>query len=161
MTILSRFLARPAVADRLIARAVRTPDEHLPGYMMRYWLFNPYDRETRRRRWAWIPFSIRIHHILRADHARDHHDHPWDARTVILKGGYVERRLGADGFDVTHCRAPGDTAAINFGEFHTIDQVTPGGAWTFFIMGRYRGVWGFLVGEKKVRWQDYHDGGAA
>lgn len=79
---LARFLARPALADRLTVYAMRTPYFHLPSdedpsYMGRYWVFNPYDRKTNVPRWApLIPFSIRVHHIKRADNERHMHDHP-------------------------------------------------------------------------------------
>lgn len=148
---LAKLLARPAVANWIIQRAACTPDEHLPGYMRRYWLFNRYDRKTRRPRWSFIPFSIRVHHILRADEARDHHDHPWNARTFILKGAYDERR----GDGCARFRPSGDTAAIKFGEFHSIIWVSPGGVWTLFVMGKYRGVWGFDVDGKKVDFKTY------
>lgn len=155
--LIAKLCARPAVANWLIQRAMRTPDAHLPGYMERFWLLNRYDRETRRARWVWIPFSIRVHHILRADLARDHHDHPWDARTIILRGWYDERRLFGSGCDrnITYARWPGDTATINYGEYHTIDRVSEGGVWTLFIMGRYRGDWGFLVDGQKVLHGEY------
>lgn len=164
MSFLFRLLATPFIADRLIARAMKTPDEHLPGYMLRFWLFNPYNRQTRKPRYSWIPFSIRVHHILRADYGRDHHDHPWNARTVILRGWYMERRLYSNGrtaegkyheSSVNNVRLAGDTATINFGEYHTIDLVSPGGVWTLFIMGRYRGNWGFMVDGEKVLHEEY------
>jgi hypothetical protein len=160
--LIAKLCARPAVANWLIRRAMRTPDMHLPGYMDRLWLFNPYNRDTRRARWAWIPFSIRIHHILRADKGRDHHDHPWNARTCILSDWYDETRLewvGSDAslrqIEVRRRRQAGDTATIDFGEYHTITAVPPGGVWTLFIMGRYRGNWGFLVEGQKVPYQEY------
>jgi hypothetical protein len=149
--LIAKLLARPAVANWIIKRAMRTPDEHLPGYMERYWLFNKYDRDTRKPKYPRIPFSIRVHHILREDHGRDHHDHPWNARTIILRGGYIEHR----GVDGVFGRIPGDTATLKFGEFHRISYVTLLGVWTIFIMGRYRGRWGFLVDGQKVDYRDY------
>ena len=97
--ILAKVLARPAVADWLIARAKLTPYQHIMSadgtemYMGRWWLFNPYSRETHKSRFWWCPWSFRIHHILREDADRDLHDHPWNARTIILRGWYTEQRL--------------------------------------------------------------------
>lgn len=158
--LIAKLIAKPAVADWLIKRAMRTPDEHLDGYMNRYWLFNRYNRETHAPRFPWIPFSIRVHHILREDLDENHHDHPWNARTIILRGAYLERRRVdgysyLDGNERTFLRGPGDTATLEFGEFHNIDAVTPGGVWTLFIMGRYRGRWGFLVDGCKVDFKTY------
>lgn len=167
MSILWRLIAfivsRRPIARWLIWRAQCTPYFHLTGYMNRWWLFNPYagsssneataagDRARHSaRRWSWLP-SIRVHHILRADTADHPHDHPWDARTIILEGGYFERR---------HAGAPrimrrGDTAPIRHGDFHHIEHVSPGGVWTLFITWDYQGSWGFLVNGVKVPWRVY------
>lgn len=69
-------------ADWIIARAQKTPYVHLPGYMMRYWIF-PYGK---------LPFGIavRVHQILRSDSDRHYHDHPFPYISIVLRGGYVE-----------------------------------------------------------------------
>lgn len=179
--LLARQLARPRVAEALIRYAKRTPYMHLPSnenpsYMERYWVFNPYDRQTNVPRWApLIPFSIRVHHIKREDSDRHMHDHPWDARTIILKGRYVEKRLISNrdpavvqlladmpitaAGRLTACeyftRKAGDTVELRFGEYHTITNTSDGGVYTLFISGRWRGVWGFLVDGVKVPWKKY------
>lgn len=159
-------VSRRRVADWLIRRATRTPYTHLPGYMNRYWLLNAYGAGNYCR---WLP-SIRVHHILRRDSDSHHkHDHPWDARTVILKGYYRESRITEYGhykagpyagryFEVleeSH-RGRGDTSPLPFGDYHSITQVPDGGAWTLFItFGRHKGTWGFLVEGVKVPWHEY------
>ncbi|MCY1366499.1 hypothetical protein D9M68_598680 [compost metagenome] len=52
-------------------------------------------------------------------------------------------------------RQPGDTARLRHGEYHRIDQVSPGGVFTLFITSRWQGEWGFLVNGRKVRWREY------
>lgn len=165
-------VSREPVADYLIKRAMRTPYFHLPGYMDRFWLFNRYSEVGTStvipKRFDWIP-SIRIHHILREDYARDMHDHPWDARTIILKGHYQEERLTQTRVQgdpwpqiiTGYIRAKGDTATLNFGEYHNITRVSEGGVWTMFITYKYRGTWGFWVNGKKVPHREYQNGGAA
>lgn len=154
---MARFLARPRVAAWLIAYAQRTPYMHLPSnedpsYMGRWWVFNPYDRVTNKPRWApLIPFSIRVHHIKRPDLERHMHDHPWDARTIILRGWYIENRLIGNPI----WRRPGDTARIGFEQYHRITDVSPDGVWTLFISWKWKGVWGFLVDGVKVNWREY------
>ena len=159
--VLARAVAHPLVANWLIRRSQRTPYMHLPGYMRRFWIFNGYDHETRVKRFPRLP-SIRIHHILREDRAAHLHDHPWDARTIILDGWYIERRRDVDltaefGFDVDvmHRRQPGDTAALTTADFHHIDIVSPGGVWTMFITWADVGSWGFLVDGKIVDRHEY------
>jgi hypothetical protein len=134
-------------------------------YMGRWWLFNPYPGAgDERKRWSWLP-SVRVHHICVEDQDRHLHDHPWNARTIILKGGYVEERpmpLRTKENDrqpemvlMTIHRLPGDTAKLRFGEYHRINEVQLGGAWTLFFTWSYRGTWGFKVDGVKVPWREY------
>ncbi|MCX4217445.1 hypothetical protein MKZ87_07310 [Pseudomonas sp. MCal1] len=182
--MLAKLLARPAIADWLIARAKLTPYQHIMSadgtemYMGRWWLFNPYSLETHKPANWWCPWSFRIHHILREGNDRDLHDHPWNARTIILRGWYTEQRLLQPDDPVLHQllmkaselrqssdaafqateyieRQPGDTARLNHGEYHRIDQVSPGGVFTLFITSKWRGDWGFLVNGVKVPWRTY------
>jgi hypothetical protein len=141
----------PSVKRRICSYAFDHPDEHIKGYMLRYWLFNRYDRKTRRAIHPWIPLSARVHHILREDDDRALHDHPWNARTFILQGWYDEMREDGQ----IHRRQAGDTAGLAFGEFHRIIRVCPGGVTTLFVMGKYRGVWGFKVGDRKIPFHEY------
>lgn len=157
--LIARFLARPAVTDWLIRRAMRTPYFHLVDadgstYMERYWLFNPYPpkSDAGKRRWGdWLP-SVRLHKIMRADLDPHMHDHPWNARTFILRGYYWEQRRWQL---FPRLRASGDTAELLFGDYHRITRVSPGGVWTLFITWRHRGTWGFLVNGRKVPWREY------
>ena len=157
---LAWVISRRPIADYLIGRATRTPYFHLNNYMNRYWLFNRYSEIGS---WNRVPLrfprlpSVRIHHILRADRAEHMHDHPWDARTIILRGGYTERRpteRPGEPYEL-HMRRQGDTAPVEFGQYHHIERVPPLGAWTLFITWRYVGTWGFLVDGEKVPYQTY------
>lgn len=156
---IAKVCAQPRVAEWLIRRAHKTPYIHIYGkdggmYMGRWWLFNPYPFAEEKRK-NWFPISIRIHHILRPDDDRALHDHPWNARTIIIKGGYTETRLVANNYQARFFRQPGDTATLKFGEYHRITYVPPEGVWTIFITGRYQGTWGFLVNGVKVQWREY------
>jgi hypothetical protein len=68
-------------ASELVAFASATPYFDLPGYMDRLWL-RPVE--------AGAPFAARLHHILRSDHDRALHDHPWPNASFVLSGGYWE-----------------------------------------------------------------------
>jgi hypothetical protein len=168
LNLLAKFLARPAVVDYLIRRAKRTPYVHITGpdgsvYMERYWLFNPYPANSSGAAKNRFPISIRLHRIMRPDGDRHLHDHPWNARTFILRGGYTEvRPLYSDPdmrefshLETTINRCEGDTAALKFGEYHRITSVTLGGVWTLFVTGKYRGTWGFDVDGVKKPWREY------
>lgn len=155
---LAWVLSRPFLADRIIVYSKKTPYFHLRGYMNRWWVFNPYQRsapeqeklDDKHRHWKWLP-SIRVHHILREDRADHLHDHPWDARTIILKGGYKEQM--EDGS--AHYRSAGSTRAIRYGEYHHIQSVEIGGAYTLFFTWKYMGTWGFKVNGSKIPCKEY------
>jgi hypothetical protein len=140
---IARIVSRPDVA-RLLWKA-STPyfdlyDKDGGLYMARRWVFNGWKERGdsgRDKRWPWLP-SVRLHHICRPDNARDPHDHPWDARTIILHGYYIEQRD-----DGEHMRMQGDTAALKAGEFHNITAVGFGGVYTLFITWHWRKTWGF------------------
>lgn len=173
--LIARVLARPAVTNWLIRRAMRMPYTNITSadgsqvYMRRYWLFNPYPADSSgKRAWWQFPISIRLHQIMREDDDGALHDHPWNARTFILRGWYHEARREPSHKDVLlgdadprswierHClRGAGDAARLRFGEYHRITEVSEGGVWTLFVTGRYRGTWGFLVNGKKVPWREY------
>ncbi len=167
---IARQLARPAVTDWLIRHAMRTPYSHIEKdgevYMWRYWLFNPYPNTggsgADRKRWQ-FPISVRIHHIVLPDQDRHLHDHPWNARTIILRGTYAEIRRERPykalwdftEVETNYLRKAGSTATLGFGEFHRIVDITQDGVWTMLITGHYRGTWGFNVDGVKIPWRQY------
>ena len=179
----ARIVTIPAVTDWLIARASRTPYKHITSrdgssiYMGRWWLFNGYPNDGDKEGWekwdrSWrrhLP-SVRVHRIKRPDDDGACHDHPWNARTVVLLGYYEEERPhrqvpgGVSWFPVWtkdgtlragFRRERGYTGRLLFGEYHRIREVSPGGVWTLFITWKKRGTWGFLVDGVKVPWRKY------
>lgn len=150
MGILASFLATPVVRNWLVTKAEKTPYFHIYGpdgsaYIERFWLFNPVDRDTNVARFRWCPFSVRLHRIHREDTDRHPHDHPWDFRSFILSGGYVEVRR-----DRALLRVAGMSYLLRRGEYHRISQVCDGGATTLFVTGRRQCEWGFWVNGGKV-----------
>ena len=171
---------RPRITEWIIRRAQRTPYTHIMSadgtdcYMGRWWLFNPYGKDASGNptpaRLQWLP-SIRVHHIMRPDRDRHLHDHPWNARTIVLRGWYTEERpwdacsdreaMQADGIaidDTTRAvfhRIQGYTGRLLFGQYHRISAVSESGVWTLFFTWRKRGSWGFDVDGKKVPWREY------
>lgn len=158
--------------DRIKAYAFKRPYSNIVKgggevYMERYWLFNPYPDGTSGALKSGLKNllpSVRLHWIRRPDVDRHDHNHPWDARTIILEGAYCERRQELmpvhddDHYEegtVRHYRGVGDTATIKFGEYHSIEDISPGGVWTVFITWKYRGTWGFKVDGQKVPWREY------
>jgi hypothetical protein len=118
-------------------------------YMGRWWVLNAYD-DAYKRRYSWFPWSVRLHYIRRADADRHLHNHPWNSRTIILKGWYREERP-----DGTFLREAGYTGQIRHDQYHRIAEVCPEGVWTLFITGPKRGAWGFKVDGVLVPWREY------
>lgn len=154
--LLAKICALPWIATFIIRRSLGTPYQHIYSkngrtlYMGRWWLFNPYAEDSPPRI-SWLP-SIRIHQIRVEDQDRHMHSHPWDARTIILRGWYQERRQCSRRV-IT--RNAGDTAGLMYGEFHRITRVCPEGCWTIFITWRKQGSWFFDVDGKHVPWRKY------
>lgn len=167
--MLAKFLAHPRIATWLVKRAAKDPGQHIMSpdgtqvYMYRYWLFNKV--ENKKAKYPWLP-SMRIHHIMVPDADRHLHDHPWNARTFILKNWYFEERIVQrdpltdpdywhdSDVIVNFHRSEGTSAKLRYGEYHRITTVPADGVWTLFVMGRFRGHWGFLVNDRKIpRWR--------
>ena len=135
------------IRDAIIMQAMKRPYFHLGGYMMRWWLIP----ESR-----WFPIAIRLHHILREDRDPYLHDHPWNWRTLVIKGWYCEE----DAYGDIHYRQAGSTIARQASEIHRIIAVSEGGVWTIFIMKRKRQSWGFIVNNsdgfpRKIHYKKY------
>ena len=160
--ILAFTVSLPPIANWLIRRAQHTaygPIMSRDGqalYMDRWWILNPYGKDasgkTLPAKRQWLP-SVRVHHICLPDDDLHEHDHPWDARTIILRGWYIEER---------HCHnlptramTSGSTGAIKAGDYHRIARVSDGGAFTLFFTWKYMEDWGFNVDGRKVNWRAY------
>ena len=151
------------LADVLIAQAKLTPYFHLEDgdtgeiYMERYWLL-PFEANNAQ--------NIRIHHTMRSDTDRAHHDHPWPSTSVVLKGGMWEL-LPKDqkqdpSLDDTEFlrlwRKPWDVITRSASDRHRLEIPTGGSCWTMFIMGKQEKDWGFYDKELGwVYWRTYLD----
>lgn len=181
--LIGRVVMIPAVRDRLYRIAMADPDSTIFSpdgkvvYMERGWLFNPV--RNGRRKYPWIPLSLRVHHIRQPDLDRHLHDHPWAARTWIMRGGYDEVRReeldftakqaarrevalpkkyydsDQDFIGVVYERRAGDTSVLGVDQYHKIVSLQPGGAVTLFAFGTWRADWGFIVEGSKVPRREY------
>ena len=159
--LIARMLAASPAPLRFLQRlGERTPYFDIHGtdnstYMRRWWVmpkwclrFDPKCGALMPK--PWLPFSIRLHHIVRPDADRHLHDHPFNFRSILLQGWYVELRPDG-GRTIT----AGETYRAPATRWHRISQLSEGGVWSLFIMGRRVNDWGFLVDGHKVPWQQY------
>ena len=110
---------------------------------------------------AWLlqrfNISVRVHEILRSDVGRDPHDHPFNYLTIILKGGYIERRFDDLGDPISaKWHGPGSIMWRPAHSWHMLELLEGKTATTLFITGRkIDGAWGFNVDGKKVKHLDH------
>lgn len=111
----------------------------------------------------WLPVAMRLHLIATADFDREFHDHPWTFISLVLRGGYWERRPTSttpnwrregeeDYYDTW--RGPGSIALRRYTDRHRIISVESD-TLTLVIVFRKRQSWGFFTREGKVHWRDY------
>lgn len=103
--------------------------------------------------------SVRLHRIMRSDHDRHLHNHPFRYRSLILRGWYCEVWP-----EYVDWEEPVEYSCYFYrGEwnrgspvsFHRIASVSPGGVWTLFFMGPNSNEWGFMVDGEFVKSTTY------
>jgi hypothetical protein len=112
---------------------IRLRTQHLGGYMRRWTLETPW-------------FSFRVHHILRSDHARSFHDHPFDYWSLLLTNGYTEHTpLGYRYY-------PRFSLLKRYAESQHRLELTDGPVWTLVWTGPNRKPWGFIQNDTWLPW---------
>lgn len=123
--------------------------------------------------------GARIHCFHTSDPGPDLHNHPWSGLSIILSGGYRERRrkvlgevmvpVGDDEFENKYKRVqvfsaeevrtlrPGSVNVIGLEDYHAAELLDPAkGCWTIFFTGRRKKDWGFLDStERFIHWSQY------
>lgn len=161
--VAASLAARPALVEWLLSTGQKTPYEHLTGYMLRWWLLPPAAKRGSAEFWRVrnqlrrLRKNARLHLLLRGDRESHHHNHPWEFRTLVLRGWYVNEVTLPDG--TTKCKViyAGQSYRMGVGEFHRIAAVSPGGALTlvFYATKRTGRWWGFLVDGEVIHWRTY------
>jgi hypothetical protein len=137
--------------DVVMAWAFRTPHRHIHDrdgslYMGRWRVVDEGTFGSRLLRFFTGYSSVRMHHIMRPDHDRALHNHPFTYRTFIMRGWYdEERQRGRYGMVRDHAHGPGDSSHLTPQHYHRISSVSPGGVWTLFFMTPNTSLWGFNV----------------
>ena len=82
-------------------------------------------------------FGIYVHRFDRPDSRATLHDHPWSFLSIILRGGYVERR--PDRF-----RQIRFVNRMRLGDAHYIESLTRTPTWSLMVVGRRVRKWGYV-----------------
>jgi hypothetical protein len=115
-------------------------------------------------------FNIYIHKICKSDKDKFPHDHPWNYRTIILKGIYKESLyptyddmsdprspgvpLRKTLLPIRNTFGPGDSVRREWYDGHQIELIK-GPVWTLVITGKHRGTWGYITDKGWVDHQTY------
>jgi hypothetical protein len=82
--------------------------------------------------------GIYLHFIHRSDSDREFHDHPWDFRSFIVRGGYIEHTPeGSREF------YPGSWNVRQAEQLHRLELFCPEDTITILFRGPKRREWGF------------------
>lgn len=116
-------------------------------------IFNQVDGSLYLRRIYLLPFMY-LHLIAQADDDRHLHNHPWVwARSLILRGGYLENFHDQPRTGWTW-RTRGSWVKLGSSLYHRIALVEPG-TWTLFVSGPRTQSWGFMTSKGHVDFKEY------
>lgn len=97
-------------------------------------------------RWRLIQtpwFGIYLHKLEGPDPRSTLHDHPWPFVSIVLRGGYVERRLDPNTLEIDEHRIRHARRART-GMAHSIMRLLRTPSWTLLFVGRRARIWGYL-----------------
>jgi hypothetical protein len=109
-------------------------------------------------RWRLIQtpwFGIYLHRFDGPDPRPTLHDHPWNFLSVVLRGGYIERRLDPMTRDVNECHRIRFVNRLRTHDAHAITRLLRVPTWTLMFVGVRRRTWGYS--EPYAAAPDFHD----
>jgi len=111
-------------------------------YLERYYIFLK-ERQN-------FPFNVFLHRFLKSD-PDELHDHPWNFRTIILRGGYWEHTR-----EGKFWRKPWSYRYCPANTFHRV-ELDPNvkECWTLFIPSKSYKEWGFMTKNGWLKHDDY------
>lgn len=105
-----------------------------------------YDGTMYLRRWWMIAtpwFGVALHKMTNGDAREIVHDHPFAFLSIILRGGYVERRLNPRTMAIVEEHRVRWLNRVRTHDAHSITRLLRVPTWTLLLVGRTRRTWGF------------------
>lgn len=105
------------------------------------------------RRWQLLKtrwFSIYIHGIYATDQDKHLHNHPWDYKSIVLKGSYIEETNSG-----TNTLQFGTITSRNGKDYHKIKTLLTKSVYTLFIVSPVKRVWGYQVDGSWMNHEEY------
>lgn len=103
--------------------------------------------QTYLKRWILLRtpwFGIFLHKMTGPDSRETLHDHPWNFISLVLRGGYVERRLDPVTLEINEARIVSRWNKVRAYEAHSIRSLLREPTWTLVFVGRRIRNWGYL-----------------
>lgn len=108
-------------------------------------------------RWHVVPRNDRanvyLHHMLRSDDDRALHDHPWDNRSLLIDGSYIEVTPTA-----SVRRQAGDIIERKATDAHRLVLIDDKPVISLFMTGPITREWGFHCPQGWRHWRDFTSG---
>lgn len=92
-------------------------------------------------------FGVYLHRFDHPDPRPTLHDHPWNFTAVVLRGGYIERRLDPHTGVVDEARRVRWINRVRTHDAHAIVRLLRVPTWTLLFVGTRRRTWGYLDPE--------------
>lgn len=89
-------------------------------------------------------FALYLHRFDGPDPRSTLHDHPYNFTSVVLRGGYVERRLNPETLIVNENHKIKRFNRVRATNAHAIKSLTRTPTWTVLFVGRRVRQWGYL-----------------
>lgn len=101
-------------------------------------------------------FALYLHRLDGPDSRLTLHDHPWDFLAIVLRGGYVERRLDPHTMRVDESRPVRSWNRMRTHDAHAIRALSRTPTWTLLLVGPRRRTWGYLERvDGDWRWTEF------
>lgn len=104
--------------------------------------------------------GVYLHRLEGPDPRSTLHDHPWNFLSVVLRGGYVERRLDPVTMGVNEAHGIRRVNLVRASHAHAIVRLLRSPTWTLLLVGRRQRTWGYLEGpfsaDKRWRWTEFN-----
>lgn len=88
-------------------------------------------------------FGLYVHRYTGPDPRPTLHDHPWRFLSLVLRGGYIERRLDPVTMTVSEDHLVRRFNYVRAGDAHSIRRLLRDPSWTLLLVGRRVRTWGY------------------
>lgn len=97
-------------------------------------------------------FAVYLHRMDGPDSRLTLHDHPWNFVSLVLRGGYIERRLDPITMNVHEHRVVRHVNRMRTHDAHAIRSLLRVPTWTLMLVGPRRRTWGYLHRFQLTAW---------